>query len=537
MSATTMNQSVLFPLETSLGTMNYSSSHSDRLMSSAVQLAELEQKDPPVWIYINDVTIKDLYAHIRCGHINPDPPAQRCATEEPGGSKSQGIIRCVVENMTLGSVTLRVRSNKAALLEGLDGGHRLRFIEKFMNNEFYLNRGTQKVWYNMDTMSRSWAKIVNIHGANARNLTDEERMRFDSFVIPIQMVRCTSRRAREIFRNLNRSTPVKSWAMLMCDEESKICEWVRSKRSYYVEYQNAQQILPIFQLNDEDRPKYWSDKVPNAGGHWDGIIFIALLKVLGGGHVSAGESDATLIVDEEEQTRIMPITPAINQTVCRFFEDLLMFIKAANLDKRKFTHEWFAVFQLVWFALYEQNKKFVIADMSKFADSLKRARIFLLDKTVKDAYDKPYSFVIPMTKKTKVYVSSREFVRENLKAYSKNHEQRQCAEFFLKVMKDPKTFGVIFKDKNRSASRSDREAIWLEQEKRCYIDITVPGQCPLHGQQLEFQHAQLAHDTPYSMGGTTDGAVIMCGKCNRKQGQLPLQSYVTALKEGIAQNK
>ena len=76
-------------------------------------------------------------------NIDVQPVGQRLNTTntlvgKSKASKSQGIIRTIVEGIDIGQITMVRTENASYAYESIDGGHRKRYIKAFFENEFPL---------------------------------------------------------------------------------------------------------------------------------------------------------------------------------------------------------------------------------------------------------------------------------------------------------------------------------------------------------------------------------------------------------------
>ena len=144
-------------------------------------------------------------------NIDVQPVGQRLNTTntlvgKSKASKSQGIIRTIVEGIDIGQITMVRTENASYAYESIDGGHRKRYIKAFFENEFPLF-GTETFY---------------------RDLTPEEKKAF----LDTELTFCIydplpTYLKGYIFRNLNETTDVNHQEQLYSYGEITIAERVR----------------------------------------------------------------------------------------------------------------------------------------------------------------------------------------------------------------------------------------------------------------------------------------------------------------------
>jgi hypothetical protein len=425
----------------------------------------------------------DLIQLTISGKLNPDPIGQRPPTSQ-GYSKSEEIIKSLLSGVGIGMVTLRDISADEEMQKiypgvhylVIDGGHRIRALVKFYENKFPVNKKKFK----------------------------ELNVDLGQFMIPLDITTCSSKEAIEKFRNLNQSTLVNDIEMLMCDDQSEICRVVRSITRYYPEYKNEPHELfeTYFDKNGEESSRYF-DMAPNDRRKWDEYAFIALIKSHGGGNVSAGLKRMYEVVDHEYEGNNFLNKNGI-KTAERFFDDVLAFAKERK--PYRLNNDIFAALQCIWFALYEKNKNFKIADMHSFYESFMAAYTLLTGKTDTSYNDKTIDFGGEI-------LLIKEFARTSRKNYANSAEQKKFAELFFEELGGE--FGVVFRDSKRSLTTSEREEKLALQGYKCAID----------GEPLRLEDSVWGHDTAWAQGGELmDGAVIRKTH-NRDMGTTTLDEY------------
>lgn len=431
--------------------------------------------------------VRDLIHLTLEGKLNPDPISQRPPTST-GSKKSQGIMDALIIGYGVGMITMRDITNDAEMQKVypgvrylvIDGGHRIRaFVETYTNK-------------------------IRIGKTFFKELKNTEFMETE---IPVELIVCTSPQATNIFRTRNRTTDVNFVEMIMCDDESIICKEVRSRTKYYREYDNT--VHRVFETTRNSKgevvPECFDSNV-NPRRKWDEYILIAILKAIGGGNVDAGQSHIEALIKQEYDGK-NPVSKNVLKVVDRFLDDVCDF---RNLRGKKLNGDIFAVFQLVWFALYEQNSNFVIANPYAFKDKFMEAYAKLTG-TLNKQYDDVMVDVGTEDRPQRVLLKS--FVRTSCVNFANSYEQQKCAEIFLKEMGDD--IGVTFRDAKRSLKNKEREEMLALQGYKCAID----------GLPLKLEDSVWGHDTPWSKGGKLSEGAVIRKNHNRDMGVLTISQY------------
>ena len=437
-------------------------------------------------------TVRELIDLAVSEKLNPDPISQRPATSS-GYKKSLEIIDAIQTKVGVGMITVRNIQLDPKMQEVypgvvylvIDGGHRIRALVEYYTNKF-----------------KSYGKFFK---------ENEDNEEFLNYQIPFESIVCTSAEATKIFKTRNKTTSVNFIEMIMCDDESVICREVRSRTKFYREYDN--EVLPAFNVSRS--PKTW-DWVPecfdtdiNPRRKWDEYVFIAILKVLGGGNVDSGQKEIESLVKDEYKGK-NPVSKRVLGVVDRFFADLVSFRHERG---KKINGDIFAAFQLVWFALYEQNTEFKITHPWRFMSKFMNAYSLCTGSG-----DRTYNnrIVNIGTDNDEELVNFKEFIRANTKNFANSQVQRKCAEFLLEEMGDDmEKIGVTFRDAKRSLSSAQREERLAIQNYKCAID----------GEPLTLTDSVWGHDTPWAKGGALGDGAVINKRHNTDMGSTTLDEY------------
>ena len=441
-------------------------------------------------------TVRELYRMLCESEIHSDPVGQRLPTNSAHDSlKNKRIIECILNGTGIGLITVRniencnekevkrLYKNHKALV--IDGGHRTRAIKLFIAGKFAVQIGPKKKRF--------------------KDFSVDERETFMNSSISLEYKVCTSRQAIEIFRAVNSTTKVNAYEMIMADDQSAICKYVRTLSKTYSEYDNND-THNIFDI------KYDSDGVPtskhfstvNERAIWHTYVFIALHKAIARANVDAGDKDTKMLIDQESKGAFV-LTSDIKNTVTKFFNDLLAF---QRIFKERITIDIFGAFQCVWFELLNEHKKFSI-DMEDFNTAFRKTKVKLTGTKDRTYQDETIKNIDGNT------VNIKEEVRKSVKAFSVGKIQSWAAKIIIKELGPLEDCGVTVLETKRSYSRKDRQELLDSQLGRCWMcDETV-----------SVDECELAHDTPYSKGGKVEDGVAMCKKCHPKQGLMTLNQF------------
>jgi len=441
-------------------------------------------------------TVREFYRMLDESQIHPNPVGQRLPTNSaPDCAKNRGIIKSIMNGTGIGLITLRnikdctehevkrMYKNYNAIV--IDGGHRSRAIKLYINNKFAVRIGSKMKKF--------------------KDLSDDERETFMESPVALDYKVCTSKQAIEIFRALNSTTKVNAYEMIMADDQSATCKFVRMLSKSYFEYDDNE-THDIFEI------KYDIDEVPtsryfssvNERAIWHTYVFIVLHKAMARANVDAGDKETKMLIDRE-LNGVFKLTSDIENTVKRFFNDLLAFQRQY---KAKITIDIFGAFQCVWFELMSKHNKFNI-DMDDFNIAFRKARVKLASSKDRTYQDKTIKNLSGNT------VNIKEEFRKSVKSFSVGKAQSWAAKIIIKELGPLKDCGVTPLETKRSYSRKDRQELLDAQSGLCWMckkSVSV-GEC------------ELAHDTPHSKGGQVEDGVAMCKECHSNQGLMTLTQF------------
>lgn len=476
------------------------------------------------------LTVETLYGRLTTGKdlINPNPIGQRPPSQIGyQNSKNVGIIETLLRGFGIGVIYLRDitvydgdhRIRKQYPLYGyltIDGGHRCRAIRQFIENKFYVTIGKYKKVYFRDLQAASPVRMPELMGMYEKFMQKE--------ILIGEMV-CTSRQAQDWFWGINAQTQITAIEVIMADDESPICEFIRRNTWYVAEYQNRQEIHPIFKVYLSDESDFNTDiwNKPNTGGSFYYHAFITLAKAIASGNTDAGESKWNKIV-ADNYAGVDNLNKNIEETWNRFFNDLYDFQDIVR-SKKGLDDDAFGFFSCIWFYLLgKYGKKGFKLDIDRFSRLLNRVRTLMTIKNGTQHSKHDDAIVEDITGKL---VEMKPMVRQYSKAFAYGDRQEFLGKMIFDEMVDEGDgdTGIIVLDTVRSLSLKDREDKLAAQFGKCWIEYKGYP-CKSAGKKLTVSDCDLAHDIPYSLGGKAVDGVMMCRECHSGQGLLNLDQYV-----------
>ena len=189
-----------------------------------------------------NVTIREFYNEV-APLLNMNPEHQRLPVEINKEDKSESIIACMMEGISIGQITVheidRNNSSKKFQYESVDGGHRCRAIFGFKTNKFPLGSHLGKTY----------------EGKYYCQLSDEDREYFDSIALIFTIYNgLSSRQLRKVFTLINTSDHINHQEGLNSAGTASIAKSVREAVRYMGrDIDNTPHIL--FEENNSNRGK------------------------------------------------------------------------------------------------------------------------------------------------------------------------------------------------------------------------------------------------------------------------------------------
>lgn len=418
---------------------------------------------------------------LNTGKLNPDPIGQRPPVSS-GVKKSVAIIKGLMNGYGCGILTIRdIRNDtKAQKIYGcdylvIDGGHRCRALKAYYSGKIVVN-GEKYIDSDFD---------------------------LNQVQIPVDMRVCTSKEASILFKNINTTTPTNFMEMIMSDEESSMCEYIRKQTSYVREYNNEPH--PIFEKILKPDGKlvvtHWFDQQPNPRRRWDEFVAIATIRAIGKGLVDAGQTEI-----EELCNNDAPLSSSTKTMVNDFLDATL---RLRQFRKFQLNDAIFSAFSVYYFGLVGKHGKFKISSEETFFKNFMSTYTRLTGKQDR-----------ALEEKTLEYKGTTQFVKEFVRKYRRHSAdstaQKIVFDLFTKYSKGD-IIGITVLDSTRSLSKTDREEALAAQGYVCAID----------GLPLNLDDAVFGHDTPWSKGGKSelDNGAMIRAEHNRDMGTVTLDEY------------
>jgi len=427
------------------------------------------------------MSAQEIVDLLNTGKLNPDPIAQRPAVSS-GVKKSVAIIRALMNGYGCGMLTLRdIRNDPIAqAIYGcdylvVDGGHRCRALKAYYTGKILID-GEKYIDSDFD---------------------------LSQVQIPVEVRTCSSKEATILFKNVNTTTPTNFMEMVMSDEESKVCEYIRRQTSYVREYTNEPHA--VFEKSIKPDGKVvvpnWIDDQPNPRRRWDEFVAIAIIRSLGKGLVDAGQSDIEQLVDNDTE-----LSSAVKAQVDNFLDAMLGLRKFRKFQLNDAT---FSAFSVYYFGLVGKYGKFKISNESDFYKTFMGTYTRLTGKQDHGLEGETIKY------KDNVFFV-KEFCRKYRRHSADSTAQKIVFDLFTKHANCDK-MGITVLDSVRSLTKTEREEALAAQGYACAID----------GQHLELDDAVFGHDTPWCKGGRSElsnGAMIRA-EHNRDMGTVTLDEY------------
>lgn len=414
--------------------------------------------------YMMTMTRKEYLDLMISGKVEPNPIGQR--PQVPGQTKSQKIVEASFNGFFMGALILRDISNDEKAQKTypgvkylvIDGGHRSRAYRDYYSNKFLANNELFKT------------------------LDEREQYQWLNQQETLCIYECTALEATQIFRNINKTTPVNNIEMLMAHEVSPFAKAIRSQTKKYYEYRDEGQICHrLFNLKlnnkNEQIPECFTNTAINPRRKWDEWVAYAFGMI-----VTDGIIDYSILNDITDDLTFEP-TPAQLKKL-KSFLDLAYDCKPNS----GYNDAKLATFLMVYFEL-----KGKIIDRSKFSKELWKAHARVTGNSSEYFSEE----------KKKEY-------RTMLNNYFNGEGMRTVAQAILSQMD-------IEENVINSAPRT------ISKNQRIELLELQGGVCVIDGEHLDIEDAEYGHTVAYSLGGT-DGVMIRKIH-NRKMGQMSIDDY------------
>ena len=436
-------------------------------------------------------------------NIDVQPVGQRLNTTntlvgKSKASKSQGIIRTIVEGIDIGQITMVRTENASYAYESIDGGHRKRYIKAFFENEFPLF-GTETFY---------------------RDLTPEEKKAF----LDTELTFCIydplpTYLKGYIFRNLNETTDVNHQEQLNSYGEIPIAERVRETVRIVAGINNK--INDLFSAKKDSKGDYVFDNLSfnNNRLRMDEAVARFYFRFYDGGGVGTASDE-----DLEKMYADETITDEVAEKLKKKVDKLLSFLNdmsyaRKNSIKKGLFWKEFIMLSRLYFYMEDTYKDFDVIDNTEF---------YLAFKKVFDVYtgDNPtgkYRKLVNLP-----FDKSGRTVAEAFRGYMGHYDTfNKVNQTVLWMLEDFDILKYIqLKDPRRAFPTGWKEKKLSEQN---YVDA-------VDGKPLNLDNSVMAHIVSHKEGGRTiwKNLAVTSVEHNQAMGTMSLDQYKELLGLDIA---
>jgi hypothetical protein len=437
------------------------------------------------------------------GIIDSNPSHQRGETSPKleGGkfgkdrkeSKAQAIIRSILEGADIGQLTLHKVKKGKYQFESIDGGHRQRYIVKFINDDFTIEGLT----------------FSELHPEDQEDFLDTELTFCIYENLPGWAV-------GHIFRILNETTDVNDQETLNSYGDVPVAIAIR-------------QMARVIEGIDNKPHKLFSVKVLRSDGtkthhylNFDGLRMVHDEIVArtfyryydGGGLGSADRDDLTAMYSDPDlsESKVKSIQKKVRANLDFVFSTAECSVQNVQ---RGLTRNEFFLYSRLWLWMEEEFISFKVKNPTAYylavRDGLVPFGMNLSDQP--DWLKEPSPFNGDKTK-------GQEF--KSIFGYHRDHKGaiRETLNWLVKRIDFPKLMengDLVLKDPVRLFRREWREQKLAEQGFKCAID----------GKPLTMAEAHGAHIVPHSSGGETtyENLAMVRAEHNLNMGGMNLKTY------------
>ena len=436
-------------------------------------------------------------------NIDVQPVGQRLNTTntlvgKSKASKSQGIIRTIVEGIDIGQITMVRTENASYAYESIDGGHRKRYIKAFFENEFPLF-GTETFY---------------------RDLTPEEKKAF----LDTELTFCIydplpTYLKGYIFRNLNETTDVNHQEQLNSYGEIPIAERVRETVRIVAGINNK--INDLFLARKDSKGDYQFDNLSfdNKRLRMDEAVARFYYRFYDGGGIGTA-SDKELEKMYGDETITGEVAEKLKKKVDKLLSFLndMSYARKNSIKKGLFWKE-FIMLSRLYFYMEDTYKDFDVIDNTEF---------YLAFKKVFDVYtgDNPtgkYRKLVNLP-----FDKSGRTVAEAFRGYMGHYDTfNKVNQTVLWMLEDFDILKYVqLKDPRRAFPTGWKEKKLSEQN---YVDA-------VDGKPLNLDNSVMAHIVSHKEGGRTiwKNLAVTSVEHNQAMGTMSLDQYKELLGLDIA---
>ena len=458
---------------------------------------------------------------VESGIIDCNPVGQRL--DVGSTRKKQGIIRSILTGNDICELALRHMDKNIPGVtheyRSIDGGHRKRAILEFTAGKFKTGS---------DTFVFIDGTLVDISDKKYSELPPEVQKIFLDYELRFVIYgkEMTDAQAGETFRLRNESTAINHQEMLNSYEDNLVAKVVRETARTILQINNTPHQLFTLQLNvkDEIKAVYWQPKPTRLiNDEFVARFLCAILKNQGVTTAGDGELEDMYIrfgdpiegewvTDPSKQVAAEKALKKGLDFILQYAETRKRNNGSAGLTLR----EGVMLTRLFVYFEKEYGSTWMIKDYQAFYEHFKPT----LDSFIGN---NPTQLELVYTDRTKA-----EAMKGHLGVYDVQIKIENTVQWLIEALDVPfELMGLITKDKIRGISNNERETMWLNQGKKCYVT----------GLPLLFADAVGAHIVPHELGGKTEPSniVIVDKRINAQMGSQNLELYKKAYQATLNQ--
>ena len=419
------------------------------------------------------------------------PVAQRLPIPNPE-EKREGIINSILSGINIGEITIvkigpDQYNGDIYTYESLDGGHRKRFIQEFVNNKWSVN-----------------GKYYNQLDIIQKNIIDNYNL---SFVIYEPL---NTYAKGYIFRALNTSTEVNDQEKLNSYGYIFIANLIRETVRKVDKINNTvHELFEISRTTDSFRYLDFNNDRLKA----EELVARVVHRLTQETYLGSSSKDDLITMYENNNFDESDLKKKVKE----HFDFLLACANAKKDFAKGLTQQDFKLLSYLNFYLMDNLKKFKILDFKNFMIDYRTAFNLLTDNKGK------YSSIT--NDDCRSFDNKPRMISECFKGYlgAPDHELkiRQTIKWLLQEFNVMSHITVL--DTKRSEDIKERENILSQQGWKCVVDNK-----PLH-----LLDSVIAHKIPYSEGGETvrNNIAVIRKLHNEKMGTMKLDDYIEVYKK------
>lgn len=470
----------------------------------------MKRKKTPVW-QTKLTSIAQFLVDI--GLIELDPVGQRLDMDSL--TKKQGIIRSILSGQDICEIALREMDTGPYKFRSIDGGHRKRGIFEFFTNKF--KTGPNTFCYIDDT-------VFDVSGMFYSELPKEVIEFFKKYTLRFVIYdkSMTDEQAGETFRLRNLSTNVNHQEMLNSYEDNLLAKYVREISRIIPRLDNKPHQLFSIHMNSkgEIKPIYFQ-KASERLSHDEFVarLLCLIIKDKGLTTSSFDELEDIYVTYGHPETGIWAKDSSVAKKHQNELKAALDFIlNYAEVRKRNNGSAGITNIEAVMLSRFyinlskEKGKNWKVNNWQKFYQGFKTTFDSFVGKNPNASTALDYVYGT----RTKA-----EAMKKHLAVFDVEYKVINSLTWLLEELEIkglyPNNLGIIITDKVRGLSQDERETMWLNQDRKCFISDEF----------LPFEDSVAAHIEAHADGGKTvrENIVIVHKELNTKMGSMNLLDY------------